>query len=229
MKNLQHIGLSLIAALAMTSSLARAAEQAPPKPMAIVVYDGSTGWKTGKPMNEQNIGAHIEYMGKLFKQGTLIANGPEANTDPLRGYYIFNTGDEAKIKTIIANDPGVKDHVLKSSEVMGWGVLINQFAANKEGEHFYILRYKPGQNWVKGKLLNEQNIGEHFSYITEETKQGVVVAGGPKSTGDEGIYIIHAADKNTVDSFIAKDPGVTAGIFAPVIIDWTVLQMQAAK
>lgn len=226
MKNLKKICIAMLASLMLASAPATAVEPTPPKPMSIVIYVGSTNWKVGQPIGEQDIGPHIEYMSKLFEQGTLIANGPQIGSDPLRGYYVFNTGDKQKIQSIIKADPAVKTKVLKALEVVTWAVLINQFAGNKEGEQFYLLRYKPGANWISGKPLSEQNIGEHFNYITAQTKQGTVVAGGPNANGKEGLYIICAANKNQAESFIAKDPGVAAGIFAPVMIEWEVLQMQ---
>jgi uncharacterized protein YciI len=217
----------LIAAIAITVASIGAAVAQAPKPMTIVVHEAGSAWKVGKAAQEQDLGPHFGYVGEQFKAGRVVAYGTQA--DAIRGYYVLNTADTAEIKAFVDNDPGVKSQVLKHTDTLGWGVLINGFAANKKDEGFYLLRYAPGRNWVKGKPLTEQNIKHHFGYITDLAQTGVVVAGGPRVGADEGFYVIRAKDKSAADAFIAADPGVTSGIFRPVALGWTVIAMQPAK
>jgi uncharacterized protein YciI len=108
-------------------------------------------------------------------------------------------------------------------------VLIDAFAPKMEGQSYFILRYRPGARWIAGKSLTEQDIGAHLGYITEKTKAGMVVAGGPRRAGDEGIYLVRLANAEQAEGFVAADPGVAAGIFKPEIIAWNVLGMRASK
>lgn len=221
---------TFLAATIATAAIGAAAhaQSAPqPVPMTIVIHEAGPAWKPGKPPQEQDLDPHFGYVGEIFKQGRLIAYGTQ--TDAVRGYYILNTADPAKVKAFVDGDPAIKKGVLKAAGTLGWGVLINAFATNQKGESFFLMRYKPGASWMKGKPLTEQNTSAHFGYITEQTKKGVVVAGGPKSTADEGIYVIRAADKAAANAFIAADPGVASGVFKPVALGWSVIAMQPAK
>ena len=208
-----------------TIAFAQSAPQ--PMPMTIVIHEAGPAWRPGKPPQEQDLNPHFGYVGDVFKKGTLVAYGTQS--DAVRGYYVLRTADPGAIKAFVDADPAVKSGVLKQAGTIGWGVLINAFAPNQKGESFFLMRYKPGAKWVKDQPLTKQDIGAHFAYITEQTKKGIVVAGGPSATADEGIYVIRAADKAAADAFVAADPGVTSGVFAPVALGWNVIAMQPVK
>ena len=42
----------------------------------VLEYTPGASWEEGKPLGEQDIGAHVDYVGGLFGDGTLIAGGP---------------------------------------------------------------------------------------------------------------------------------------------------------
>lgn len=217
-----HLILSLFIAV---SAVAQNAP--PPKPMTVVIYQAGPKWMQGKPAQEQNLAGHFAYADKQFKSGSLIAYGTQA--DAVRGFYVLNGGDETLSKNFIATDPAtIKDKVLAREDVLHWNVVINAFSASTPGQQYFLLRYKPGANWVKGKHLSEQNIGAHFGYIMEHVGKQVI-AGGPLSSNEEGLYVISAPDHTAADAFIAADPGVREGIFKPVVIAWNLINMQVAK
>ena len=195
--------------------------------MTIVVYEPGANWKDGKGPNEQDLGPHFGYVADKFKDGTLVANGLQ--TDAIRGYYVVGSGDAAVVKAYVDNDPAITGGVLKVAEQIGWGVLIKGFAPAAKGENYFILRYRPGKSWAAGKGLMDQAIGPHFGYITEAARMAKVVAAGPNLSADGGIYIAKLSDKAAADAFVAADPGVASGLFAPTIIGWNVLTMQGMK
>jgi uncharacterized protein YciI len=226
---LVHPGIFTTATLAMIAmAISAHAQDAPPaKPMTIVIHEAGPAWKSGEPPQAQDLNTHFAYVGEAFNQGRLIAYGTQ--TDAVRGYYLLKTADSEVVKSFIDQDPAVKSGVLRSAATVGWGVLINAFAANRKDERFFLMFYKPGANWVKGKMLAGQNIGAHLSYIADQTKKGIVVAGGPASAGDEGIYVIRAASREAADAFTAADPGVMSGTFKPEVIGWNVIAMQPLR
>jgi hypothetical protein len=87
---------------------------------------------------------------------------------------------------------------------------------------------QPGPNWVKGKPLMEQDIKTHFNYMIEQAQAGVVIAAAPDASGQEGWYILRGP-KATVDKILAGDPGMKNGVLTPVVVSWSLINMQAAK
>lgn len=222
MKHLVKITLAAAAA-----AFGAASAQSPqPTPMTIVVHEGGANWKADVAPQEQ-LGPHFAYVGDVFKRGDLLAFGTQ--TDALRGYYVLKTGDSAKVKKFVDEDPAIKGKIVKNAGALGWAVLINNFAAPAPGQAFYILRYKPGVAWVKGKSLLQQDVAAHFGYIAEQAGKKVIVAAGPRSDADEGFYVAAAGAEAEIDQMIANDPGVTSGLFAPEVISWSVIAMQAGK
>jgi uncharacterized protein YciI len=195
-------------------------------PMTIVIYEASTGWKQGVAPEKQDLGPHFGYVGGLFKEGKVIAFGPQ--TDAVRGFYVLKGADKSVADGFIAGDPGIKDDIFKPVARLGWGVAVNAFHENMKGDTFFILRYKPGPNWIKDKPVTEQDIGAHFGYMVEQAKKGTVLAAGPAMAGDEGLYVAKGS-KADIYALMAADPGITAGIFAPEVFGWNVLGMQATK
>jgi uncharacterized protein YciI len=223
--NVIRTSAMLFAATTALAAPAKAAESSA-VPMTLVVYQAGPSWKQGQPPEQQNLGPHFGYVGKLFKEGRIVAFGPQ--TDAVLGYYVLRGSGSDIAKQFAAGDPGIKDNVFKMASELPWAVAVNGFAANVKDSTYFILRYKPGKNWVSGKPVTEQDIGAHFGYMVEQAKKGVVLAAGPSMAGDEGIYVV-TGDKAAIKELIANDPGVKQGIFEPQTIGWNVLGMQAAQ
>lgn len=70
-----------------------------------LVYAPGESWVEGRPLTEQAIGPHVEYMTQLFQNRVMIAGGPLPGTD--RGRYLIATQDAAAAERIVAADPGL--------------------------------------------------------------------------------------------------------------------------
>lgn len=227
MRLAQLAGTLILASAAGLGSASVAAAETAPKPMMILIYEPGPAWQPGKPPQEQNLQPHFDYLQSQFREGLVVAFGTQA--DVVRGYYVLDTADIARAKTFMDNDPALQTGLLKKVDAITWSVLINGFADKLAGDQFFLLRYTPGASWRKGAPLTAQNVGEHVGYMKQQAEIGVVVAAGPNAGADEGLYVIRAADAAAAETFIAADPGVTAGVFKPELLGWNVIAMQRAR
>ena len=73
----------------------------------------------------------------------------------------------------------------------------------------------------------DQNLKEHFGYVTGKQQEGKLIAAGLIGGTDHGRYIIVASSKSDADAFIAADPGIRAGVVAPVSVrPWSAVHRQ---
>ncbi len=84
---------------------------------------GST-WEQGKPLGEQAIDAHLEYVGAKFASGMLIAGGPVSDA---HGRYAVLASDKAAAEALVGDDPSVKAGLFEVS-VLEWTLLQSQSA-----------------------------------------------------------------------------------------------------
>lgn len=52
--------------------------------------------------------AHLEYIGKMAESGKLNIAGPFLDDGPLRGIFIFDSGNEEEVRKMVMQDPAVK-------------------------------------------------------------------------------------------------------------------------
>jgi uncharacterized protein YciI len=205
----------------------KAQAAAQPKPLYALNYIAGPRWKPGKPPQEQDLAGHFGYVDKLFKQGKLVVNGLYG--DEIRGLYMFAVDSPSDVNSIVAADPAVQNGTLVADGIAPWLVMwdgLDQTAV--AGAAFFLLEYGPGRNWITGKSAMEQNLKEHFAYVTDKQKQGTLFAAGPLVGTDHGRYLITAASKTEADAYIAADPGVSSGVVAAISVrPWTPLNRQS--
>lgn len=186
-----------------------------PKPLYALSYVAGAGWKAGRPPQEQDLTEHFAYVDKLFKAGKLVVNGLYG--DEVRGLYVFGVASENDVRTIIASDPGVKNGTLAADGIAPWLVLWDGLGAQEPADTlFFVLEYGPGRNWVAGRPATEQNLKEHFGYLTAKQQAGQLIAAGPIIGNDHGRYIIAVDSARGADDFVAGDPGVHADVVTPI-------------
>ena len=195
---------------------------AAPVTLTVLIYEAGPNWKAGEPPQNQDLGGHFGYMKDLFDRGVLVANGP--TLDDGRGFYLLHPDAATGIDAIVAADPGVTSGVLRKVSDTPWTILFEQIGREVGGNKLFLLDYAPGPRWQAGKPLTGQNIGAHVKYVQGKFGEGVVLAGGPAGQG--GRYLIDAADETAARAFVAADPGVTGGVFAPKIRPWQTFNRQ---
>lgn len=80
--------------------------------------------------------------------------------------------------------------------------------------------YERGCNWIPGKLITEQPLGDHVTYLTNLHKQNVVQMGGPFADGEGGLVILEASDIAEASRIIDDDPAIQSGILKAHVREW---------
>jgi uncharacterized protein len=83
----------------------------------VVLYTPGTAWLPDKPVWEQPLRAHGEYMKQLYDTGKMTQGGPY--TDNGGGLTILSVEDEAEAQQIIEKDPAVV-HGIMNAELHPW-------------------------------------------------------------------------------------------------------------
>lgn len=75
----------------------------------LVVYQPGPAFRVGKPLKEQPLKEHGQYMLDLYVQGVLLTAGGFG--DDTGGALVFSAADGAAAKAIVENDPAVRSGV----------------------------------------------------------------------------------------------------------------------
>lgn len=217
-------------ALACGGSAAQAPTDGPDEtPSAVsvqaVYYQPGEAWDPQQPPEQQNLAAHLDYVGEHAARGELVANGL-FSTAPL-GLYLIAGGPEAA-QSFIAADPAVADGVLVHEHTDPWMVLMSQLETAGAGDAVFVLRYGPGPSWSEGRPLAEQAVGPHLEYVGSAFGAGTVLAGGPIGDGATGgMYVIDADSLEAANAFVASDPGAASGLFSVSVNGWTLMNVSS--
>lgn len=82
---------------------------AAPDSAFLVVYEPGPAWRVGKPLREQPLKEHGQYMLSLYVRGTLVSAGPF--TDDTGGAVVLAAADQTAARAIVMNDPAVTSGV----------------------------------------------------------------------------------------------------------------------
>src|SRR5262249_43905969 len=98
------------------------AAQSPEKSTFLVIYRPGPGWLQGKPVSEQPLKGHGQYMLSLFEKGFLKFAGPF--TDDQGGAVVLEVASEAEAQALVAGDPAVKSgvfiHEIHPWQLVAW-------------------------------------------------------------------------------------------------------------
>jgi uncharacterized protein YciI len=85
-------------------------------------------------------------------------------------------------------------------------------ASAQETKQLFTMIYSKGEAWQEEKPTTEQPyINEHFGYMQQLRKGGVIVMGGRYS--NLGFMIIEVADEAAAQAIVQADPALSNGIF----------------
>ncbi len=82
-----------------------------------IVYTPGSGWLTGRPIFEQPLEQHWQYLHWLYQNGILIEGGPY--TDDSGGIVLIRAGDLDEAWEVVEQDPAVASQIY-TAEVHPW-------------------------------------------------------------------------------------------------------------
>ena len=75
----------------------------------VIIYSPGPAWIAGKPIWEQPLQAHGDYVHQLYLQRKLVMAGPF--TDSSGGMDVIDVADEAEAQAILAHDPAIQAQI----------------------------------------------------------------------------------------------------------------------
>jgi uncharacterized protein YciI len=77
----------------------------------------------------------------------------------------------------------------------------------------YLVIYRPGPAWLKGKSIFEQPLKEHGKYLLSFYIKGSMRLAGPFIDNAGGAVLLTVPDESEAKAIVAEDPAVKSGIF----------------
>lgn len=87
----------------------------------IALYEQGPNWLKGKPLKDQPLKSHLDYLLGLKESGKVLMDGPFA--DESGGLVVFAGDDIREVEALIANDPAVAGGILVASVKM-WSRIV---------------------------------------------------------------------------------------------------------
>ncbi len=75
-----------------------------------VYYEPGPKWLKGKPLKDQPLKSHVDYLVSLHEQGKLSMGGPL--TDGSGGLVIFTVENQEEVDTLLSLDPAIANGIL---------------------------------------------------------------------------------------------------------------------
>lgn len=85
---------------------------------------------------------------------------------------------------------------------------------------YFVFVFESGPNWVQGKDVLDQDLSEHFAYMSTLESTGVLVHGGPLEYGDGGMAngVLQASSLPEAEKIVRADPAIQAGVQQIVLV-----------
>lgn len=87
----------------------------------------------------------------------------------------------------------------------------------------FAISYTPGPAWLEGTPILEQPLQGHLAYMTELSKRGILLLGGPFKETQAGLGIIMAASTDEALALASKDPAVQSRLIIATVNPWKVV------
>ena len=88
------------------------------------IYAPGPQWLAGRPMTEQNLGAHRAYMAELYAQGRVLLGGPFLD-DAGGGIALLRAKGRDEATALLAADPAIREGVF-TGVVRRWHAVFNE-------------------------------------------------------------------------------------------------------
>jgi uncharacterized protein YciI len=84
----------------------------------------------------------------------------------------------------------------------------------------YLVIYRPGPAWLRGKSVIEQPLKEHGKYMLSLYIKGSMKLAGPLTDNAGGAVLLDVSDEAEAQTIVANDPAVRSGIFVYELHPW---------
>jgi len=89
-----------------------------------------------------------------------------------------------------------------------------------ESKATYLVIYRPGPAWVKGKSVMEQPLKDHGKYMLSLYIKGSMKLAGPLTDNAGGAVLLDVSNQAEAQTILANDPAVQSGIFVYEMHPW---------
>ena len=86
-----------------------------------LLYSPGPAWLSGKPLSEQPLAEHVEYLTRLHREGTVVMGGPFE--DGSGGLVVADVQSPEEAQDVVAANPGVRSGILVAS-VKKWSRIV---------------------------------------------------------------------------------------------------------
>lgn len=218
----------LLLLLAVPHGTQVAAQVPPPSMPAMSRYQfgllrrGPSWTPTRTPATDSIQAGHMANIGRMAKEGVLLAAGPMGDSGDLRGIFIFRADSIARLREEVARDPAVSSGRLVL-DLYSW------FAPSGIGEPYRKLAQRPGHrdSMVKLQLVLLQAGPKSSPELTDEARaiqidhvrgifrglaSGALATAGPITDGGDlrGV-LVYRGDSTFAHRRALEDPAVDAG------------------
>lgn len=84
----------------------------------------------------------------------------------------------------------------------------------------FLVIYKPGAAWIKGKPVSEQPLKEHGKYLLGLYKSGILRFAGPFADDTGGAAVLEVSSEKEAKNLLDQDPAVKVGVMVYEMRPW---------
>jgi uncharacterized protein YciI len=221
--------------LAMTLILLSARHQTMPAldSYQVVFLKKGSAWTATQTEESKKIQAgHMANINSMAASGNLLAAGPIAEDNDLRGIFIFKALSQDEVKKLVEADPAIQAGRLRY-EVLPWMGTPNigkkfqeDFIKDPKTKQTMTVHYLGLAVRASGwKSSEQQGVSvDHVKYVLSLLSEKKARAAGPfnHDADPRGMYIFAAKSMSEAQQWIDTDPAVKAGHLSVKLYPWYV-------
>lgn len=164
--------------------------------------------------------AHISYLKKLVKKGTLQVSGPGIGTPVRSAQLVFNVTDRKELDELIANDPFSIHGLVASKTINLWNVDYGDMkkpqAPDPDGTKYFRATYALKNEDVPDAVKQKRDA--YLKKLLADRKMRA--AGHYPLKPTEGLSILSLPDADAAEAIMQEDPYVKDLGASYQVIEW---------